>query len=72
MYSQFERQKDKRMFGNKREVYTGPVYGYAAERINPERTVEWGEDGLPIYTDMGTTAGDAPAPQEQIVEEEEE
>lgn len=57
MYSEFERQKDKRSYGDRRELYVGPLYGYPAERIKPTKQLQWGEDGLPIYTNAGGEAG---------------
>jgi troponin T len=59
MYSKYERQKDKRNYGDRREIFTGPVYGYPADRIVPQRVVQWGEDGLPIYADL--EGAEAPA-----------
>jgi len=53
MYSQFERQKDKRGFNKKREIYTGPQYGFAPQKINPQRRVKWNEDGLFVYEELG-------------------
>ena len=61
MYSEYERTKDKRTFGNRRELYVGPVYGYPAERIKPHRIVKWNDEGLPIYEESGEGGG-APAP----------
>jgi len=52
MYSAYERQKDKRDFGNRRELYVGPVYGYPADRIKPQRIVKWNDEGLPNYEYM--------------------
>ena len=53
MYSKYERQKDKRSYGQRQQLYTGPQYLYPAERIVPARTIQWGEDGLPSYVDLG-------------------
>lgn len=57
MYSEYERQKDKRDFGNRRTIYVGPVYGYPADRIKPQRIVKWGDEGLPTYEDMEGAEG---------------
>jgi len=59
MYSQFERQKDKRAYDERKTIYKGPVYGFAAEKIKPERRVTWNPDtGLPEYEEL---SGGAPA-----------
>lgn len=65
MYSEYERQKDKRDFGNRRGIYTGPVYGYPADRIRPQKIVKWTEEGLPLYEEM-----EGAEPQEVAAEEE--
>jgi len=53
LYSRFERQPDKRAYGEKFTVFTGPTYLFPAEKIKPERIVKWDENsGLPIYEDL--------------------
>ena len=52
MYSEYERTKDKRDYGVRRDLYKGPVYGYPADRIPPSRSVQWNEEGMPQYLDM--------------------
>jgi len=53
LYSRFERQPDKRKYGEKYTVFTGPTYLFPAEKIAPARIVKWDENtGLPIYEDM--------------------
>jgi len=60
MFSIFERQKDKRSFDDRHEVFHGPTWKYPAKRITPKRIVRWDEDtGLPIYEEM--SEGDANA-----------
>lgn len=49
MYSAFERQKDKRSYKDRYSIFTGPMYGYPAERINPQRRVTWNDQGQPVY-----------------------
>ena len=53
MYSEYERQKDKRGFHQRRALFTGPVYGYPPERIKPTKIVKWNEEGQPIYEEVG-------------------
>ncbi len=67
MYSKYERQKDKRNYGARKDIFTGPQYLYPAERIKPQKIVCWGEDGLPVYEEM--QGGDAPAPAAEAEEE---
>jgi len=61
MFSKYERQKDKRSYGDRKVLYTGPQFGCPAERIKPNKSISWTEEGLPIYTEGG-----APAPAEQV------
>ena len=49
MYSKYERQKDKRTYGDRKVLYTGPQYCFPAERIKPTKVVRWNEEGLPTY-----------------------
>jgi len=49
MYSKYERQKDKRSYGDRKVIYTGPQFCLPAERIKPTKNVRWSEEGLPIY-----------------------
>jgi len=49
MYSKYERQKDKRSYGDRKVLYTGPQYSGPADRINPAKKVYWNEEGLPTY-----------------------
>ena len=49
MYSKYERQKDKRSYGDRKVLYTGPQYSGPADRINPSKKVYWNEEGLPTY-----------------------
>lgn len=61
MFSKYERQKDKRTYSDRKVLYTGPMFGYPAERIKPNKFVAWSEEGLPMYTE-GAPAAAAPAP----------
>jgi len=63
MFSKYERQKDKRTYVDRKVLYTGPQFGYPAERIKPQKIVRWSEEGLPQYAEMGAadTAPEAAA-----------
>lgn len=53
MYSQFERQKDKRKYGDRHDVFHGPTWVAPPDRIAPEKNVIWDENtGLPSYKDI--------------------
>ena len=56
MYSKYERQKDKRSYDERMNLYTGPQYLYPAERIKPTKAVRWTEEGLPAYGEAGEEA----------------
>ena len=58
MYSEFERQKDKRSYGDRRDLYVGPQFSYPAERIKPTKQLKWGDDGLPQYIEIEGGASD--------------
>jgi len=53
MFSKYERQKDKRTYGDRKVLYTGPQFGCPAERIKPQKVVGWTEEGLPCYAEGG-------------------
>jgi len=68
MYSQFERQKDPRNWGQRQTVFTGPHFLYPAAKIDPTRIVKFNPDtGLPEYEDIpgAQRADDAPAEAEE-------
>ena len=66
MYSEYERQKDKRSYGERHELYHGPQYLFPAEKIKPQKVLKWSEEGLPIYEEIPGMEG----AQEQAAEEE--
>jgi len=49
MYSLYERQKDKRLYTDRKGLYTGPMFGGPPDRIKPQKIVKWSEEGLPLY-----------------------
>lgn len=53
MYSKYERQKDKRPYRERKELYTGPMFGVPPDRIKPKKSVKWSEEGLPLYEELG-------------------
>ncbi|KAL3311131.1 Troponin T [Cichlidogyrus casuarinus] len=65
MYSEYERVKDHRTFGDRKTVFAGPLYRDEYQRINPQSKV--------VMTDAGfkVEEGDAPPPaaEEAAVEE---
>jgi len=67
MYSKFERQQDKRIYAEKKVVFKGASYAFQSEKIKPERSISWNEEGLPSYKTLG---GSAPAEGEEAVAEE--
>ncbi len=54
MYSEYERVKDHRSFGDRRGVFTGPLFTERYERIEPKQHI--------TMTDDGFIVGDAPPP----------
>lgn len=64
MYSQYERQKDPRNWGQRQTVFTGDHWLYPAARINPTRVVKFNADtGLPEYEDI--PGAERPAEEEE-------
>jgi len=59
MYSKYERQKDKRVYVERKGIFTGPQFVLPPERIRPSKIVRWNEEGMPQYEEAG--AGEAPA-----------
>jgi len=49
MYSKYERQKDKRSYVERKDLYTGPMFSYPPDRIKPQKIVKWNEEGVPLY-----------------------
>jgi hypothetical protein len=72
MYSKFERQQDKRIYGERQVIFTGPVYGFPAEKITARKTIKWDENsGLPTYVFLpGFTDEDEEEGEGEAVEEE--
>ena len=70
MFSQFERQKDKRSYVDRRDNFLGATYLFPAKRINPTKILKWSDDGLPIYEDMDGV--EQPAQEVEVEEEDEE
>jgi len=69
MYSKYERQKDKRSYDDRLNLYTGPQYLYPAERIKPSKQVHWSEEGLPQYSSgAGDDSAAAPGAEQPAVD----
>jgi len=49
MYSKYERQKDKRSYGDRKVLYTGPQWASPTEKIKAQKIIKWTEEGLPLY-----------------------
>lgn len=60
MYSKYERQKDKRSYDERLNLFTGPQFLYPAERIKATKLIAWNEEGVPIYSG-GEDGGHGPA-----------
>ena len=71
MYSKYERQKDKRSYGDRKVLYTGPQYCLPTERIKPTKVVNWNEEGLPTYEEApaGGYVEQAPVATEVVIAE---
>ena len=63
MFSEFERQMDKRTYDDKKVNFVGPVFAEPVAKIPPKRIVKWDEStGLPAYEYL---EGQAPAEEEE-------
>ena len=60
MFSKYERQKDKRNYKDRKNLYVGPCYVHPPERIKPSKSLKWNEAGMPTYEDL--PEGEAPPP----------
>jgi len=60
MFSKYERQKDKRNYKDRHNLYTGPQYLSPPKRIKPSKCVKFQESGMPTYEDI--PEGGAPPP----------
>jgi troponin T len=70
MYSKYERQKDKRSYEERLQLFTGPQYLYPPERIRPKKIIRWNEEGMPIYGDADGPVDNAGGPAEVPATEE--
>jgi len=60
MYSKYERQKDKRSYDDRLQLFTGPQFVSPPDRIKPQRLIRWNDDGLPVYADDANDDDDQP------------
>merc|ERR1712142_1243610 len=68
MYSKFERQQDKRNFGERHTVFTGATWAVIPDKIAPTKQIVWNEaTGQAIYKNIGS--GEEAAAEEIPVEE---
>ncbi|ESO10978.1 hypothetical protein HELRODRAFT_185295 [Helobdella robusta] len=49
MFSKYERQKDKRSYDDKYQIFTGPQFISPVDRIKPQKILHWDEERMPIY-----------------------
>nr|ABW97520.1 lumbricin [Hirudo medicinalis] len=56
MFSKYERQKDKRSYGERFSMFTGPQFISPPERIKPNKILQWDGEGMPIYATSGAAA----------------
>ena len=61
MYSKYERQKDKRSYDDRLQLFTGPQFVSPPDRIKPQKNVGWNDEGLPVYTDEEPASDEYPA-----------
>jgi hypothetical protein len=61
MFSKYERQKDMRLYSDRKTLYTGPQYILPPERIKASKIVKWNEAGMPTYEEMAEGGGAEPA-----------
>jgi len=69
MFSKYERQKDKRSYDDRLQIFTGPQFVSPPERIKPQKVIRWNDEGLPVYTDdqePSNDQSDAPAAVESV------
>ena len=67
MYSEFERVKDHRSFGERKGLFLGPLYSEGYERIEPKVRVVMTEHGLQV---SNSSERSDPPPKEAKEEEE--
>jgi troponin T len=56
MYSKYERQKDKRPYVERKDMYSGPQWSIPTDRIKPKKSVKFNDEGVPIYGVAGDGA----------------
>jgi len=49
MYSKYERQKDKRPYVERKDMYSGPQWSVPPDRIKPKKLIKFNDEGVPIY-----------------------
>ena len=54
MFSKYERQKDKRSYDDRLQIFTGPQFVSPPERIKPQKVIHWNDEGLPSYDDAAS------------------
>ena len=70
MYSKYERQKDKRSYGQRKEIFYGPNWAEEVQKVKPTRVVRFFSDQGPEVEELGE--GEAPPAAEAAPAEEAE
>ncbi|ESN96854.1 hypothetical protein HELRODRAFT_178654 [Helobdella robusta] len=50
MFSKYERQKDKREYGERKDRFAGPQFVPPVDKIKPTKFIQWDEEGMPLYS----------------------
>ena len=73
MYSKYERQKDKRAYVERQQLFQGPMYAGAVPRVDPKRRIAWDDlTQTMFYDESGVPAAPAEEPEPVYAAEGEE
>lgn len=62
--SKYERRKDKRKYGERRHVFTGPQWRFPADRVTPTKKIIWGDNGPEYEEGVGEAHASEEVPAE--------
>jgi len=68
MFSKYERQKDKRSYGDRKTIFLGPNWAEEVQKVTPTKKVQFFSDQGPVIEELP----DAPGGEEPAAVEEEE
>jgi len=71
MYSKYERQKDKRSYGQRKEIFYGPNWAEDIQKIRPTKTIKFFSDQGPEVIEFDEVADEPAAAPAEAAEEEE-